>query len=80
MKGYSEGMENVVFYKVADIAKLFDVNHVTIRNLIKRGELRALRVGRGVRVSKAALEEYLHRIEYPVVSVRRDEEQSSQVG
>ena len=58
------GMEDKAFYTVTDLAKLFGINHVTVRNLIKRGDIRAMKIGRSLRVSEAALSEYLKWIEY----------------
>ena len=55
-------MSNIVFYTVNEVAKLFRLNHVTIRNLIKRGDLRAVKIGRGIRVPEDALKEYLEKI------------------
>ena len=44
---------------VKTVARLLGVDPQTVRRLIWRGELAATRVGRAVRVSKAALAQYL---------------------
>lgn len=46
-------------YTVPQLAELLDVNHMTIRRAIDRGELRSFRVGSNVRVSAAALRAYM---------------------
>jgi excisionase family DNA binding protein len=45
-------------YTVDQIAKILQVNPMTIRKLIKAGKLKTLRVGRLIRVTREALEEY----------------------
>jgi excisionase family DNA binding protein len=44
---------------VAEVAALIRVDPATIRRWIISGDLPAMRVGRGYRISEAALEEYL---------------------
>ena len=55
---------------VNDVAARLQVHPITVRRHIKAGKLRAVRVGRSVRIREAALEEYLgaedyEQIEYP---------------
>jgi excisionase family DNA binding protein len=49
------------FYTVKEIADLLAVNEVTIRNIIKNGELRAIKLERGFRIAKIDLEAFLSR-------------------
>lgn len=46
---------------IADLATAWDVHPDTIRNLIRRDELRAVRVARRVRIRRKDAEEYLNR-------------------
>jgi len=59
--------------KVADAAALCGVHRVTIGRWIKKGVFRAVRppTGRGVRILKADLYEYLEK--YQVINNRRKE-------
>ena len=55
---------------VNDVAARLQVHPITVRRHIKAGKLRAVRVGRSVRIREAALEEYLgaedyDQVEYP---------------
>jgi len=47
------------FYTVEQIAKLLKVHWQTILNYIKRGKLKAMRLGRGYRISKEALDRFI---------------------
>ena len=48
------------FLTVAEVAKTLKLNQQTVRNMIDRGELQAVRVGqRRVRVRRSALEEFI---------------------
>lgn len=49
---------------VVDVAVLLDCHPETVRRLIRRGELRAVRVGRLIRVPREAVTEFLARA-YP---------------
>ena len=49
---------------VNDVAERLQVHPITVRRHIKAGKLRAVRVGRSVRIREAALEEYLGAEEY----------------
>jgi len=44
---------------IADTARLLDVHYDTVRRLIKHGELQAFRVGRAIRIHRAALVRYV---------------------
>ena len=54
-------MLSAKFYTVRDIADLLSVNEVTVRNLIKNGELRAIKLEREFRIAKIDLEAFLNR-------------------
>ena len=45
--------------KVRDVAEVLDVNPKSVYSAIARGEIKALRLGRTIRVSKRALETFL---------------------
>ena len=53
-------MLSAKFYTVKDIADLLSINDVTVRNLIKHGELRAIKLDREYRVAKIDLETFLN--------------------
>ena len=48
------------FYTPEEVAAILKLSKYTIYEMIKRGDLEAHRVGRGLRVSAAQLEQYLH--------------------
>lgn len=45
--------------RVAEVADHLRVSTMTVYRLIRRGEIRALRIGRNYRIERAAFEEYL---------------------
>lgn len=47
------------YYTVQDAANKLNVHWQTILNCIKRGELEAIRIGRGYRISPEALEAFI---------------------
>jgi len=49
----------VEFLNIGEVAKLLGLHEITIRRHIKRGDLKAVRVGRGVRVRKEDLEDFI---------------------
>jgi len=49
----------VEFLNIGEVAKLLGLHEITIRRCIKRGDLKAVRVGRGVRVRKEDLEDFI---------------------
>ena len=49
---------------VNDVAERLQLHHITVRRHIKAGKLRAVRVGRSVRIREADLEEYLGADDY----------------
>ena len=52
-------IEGVVFYTVQDIAEATDVTPQTVRAWIKRGDLKAKRIGRPMLVKEETLREFL---------------------
>ena len=54
-------MLSAKFYTVKDVAELLSVNESTIRNLIKSGDLRAIKLEREFRIAKIDLEAVLNR-------------------
>lgn len=46
-------------YKVEQVAQLLNVDRKTVYDLVKSGELRSVRLGRAIRIPKAAVREYL---------------------
>lgn len=54
------------------VSERLNVSLGTIRNIVRRGELRACRIGRSIRVRAEALEEYLERAEKIEAGQARD--------
>lgn len=52
-------MKNNKFYTVEQIASLLQVHWQSVLNYIKRGELEAIKIGRGYRISEEALNTFL---------------------
>jgi excisionase family DNA binding protein len=54
-------MANEPLYTVDDIAKMLNVHPETVRNWIKTGQLRAIKLGgaAGYRISQSAYEQFL---------------------
>jgi len=52
-------MENNEFYTVKHIAELLKVHWQTVLNYIKNGKLKAVKLGKGYRISKGALDEFI---------------------
>ena len=48
-----------ILVSVKEAARLLDVNEITIRRLIQRGELSAMKVGRALRVHRPSLEAWV---------------------
>ncbi len=49
------------FYTPEEIAKVLKVHKNTIYDYIKRGELKALKIGKFYRISKEDFEKFLHK-------------------
>lgn len=47
------------FYSVKEVAALLHVHWQSVHNFIRRGELEALRLGRGYRISDKAIQSFL---------------------
>lgn len=52
-------MENNEFYTVEQVAELLKVHWQTVLNYIKNGKLKAVKLGKGYRISKEALQEFI---------------------
>ena len=69
-------------YTVAEIAQLFAISPRTARELIRKGELPALRIGRSYRIPRKAAEAYLAKVLPPTLRplsrsrVRQEDEQT----
>ncbi len=55
-------MENKEFYKAEDLAKLLEVNVMTIYRYIKAGRLRAYKIGRDFRIDKKEFNNFLNKV------------------
>lgn len=51
-------MTKRTFYTVEQVASLLQVHWQTILNYIKRGDMRAIKLGRGYRISETALKQF----------------------
>lgn len=49
-----------IFYTVLDTATLLGVSRNKVYQLVNSGEIPCIRVGRQIRISRAALVQYLH--------------------
>ena len=55
-------MKNKDFYKAEDLAKLLEVNIMTIYRYIKAGRLKAHKIGRDFRIDKGEFQSFLKRV------------------
>lgn len=55
-------MEKTTFYKPVDLAKLLDVNVMTIYRYIKAGRLKAYKLGKEYRIDKKEFDSFLNSI------------------
>ncbi len=58
----SKNMKKKDFYKAEDLAKLLEVNIMTIYRYIKAGRLKAYKIGREFRIDKTEFEAFLKRV------------------
>ena len=52
-------MENNEFYTVAQVSKLLKVHWQTVLNYIKSGKLKAVKLGKGYRIEKQAIGQFI---------------------
>ena len=52
-------MVNDKFYTVQEVADLLQVHWQSVLNYIKNGKLKALKLGKGYRISKESLDEFI---------------------
>jgi excisionase family DNA binding protein len=55
----SEGLREVRFLTVAEVAAVMRVSKMTVYRMVHAGELPAVRVGRSFRVPEKAVQDYL---------------------
>jgi len=55
-------MKEKEFYKAEDLAKLFEVNIMTIYRYIKAGRLKAYKIGREFRIDKNEFNTFLKKV------------------
>ncbi|MDQ1753102.1 MAG: hypothetical protein QOE71_4158 [Pseudonocardiales bacterium] len=55
----SEGLHEVRFLTVAEVAAVMRVSKMTVYRMVHSGELPAVRVGRSFRVPEKAVQDYL---------------------
>lgn len=56
-------MKEKEFYKAEDLAKLLEVNIMTIYRYIKAGHLKAYKIGRDFRIGKEEFKSFLRKVE-----------------
>lgn len=59
MSNSSEGLREVRFSTVAEVAAVMRVSKMTVYRMVHAGELPAVRVGRSFRVPEQAVQDYL---------------------
>lgn len=52
-------MSGKTFYTVEQVAEILQVHWQSVLNYIKRGELKALKLGKGYRISKTSLDKFV---------------------
>lgn len=52
-------MVNEKFYTVQEVADMLHVHWQSVLNYIKNGKLKALKLGKGYRISQASLDEFI---------------------
>jgi putative molybdopterin biosynthesis protein len=57
-----KGMKEKEFYKAEDLAKLLEVNIMTIYRYIKAGRLTAYKIGREFRIDKNEFQAFLKKV------------------
>lgn len=59
-------------YKIQDIVEHFHVSKQTVHNWIKSGQLRAVRIGRVIRIPQSALDEFVKPVQSSDLLVMED--------
>ncbi len=57
-----EIMKEMEFYRAEDLAKLLDVNIMTIYRYIKASRLKAYKIGREFRIDKVEFQNFLNQV------------------
>lgn len=55
------------FYTVEEVARMFQISKYTVYNLIKRGELKAFKIGNKIRIEEIELEKYKESSQVPLM-------------
>jgi len=55
----SKVIEKVTFYTVKEVAEKLQVNPETVRNYLRRGELKGKQIGRPIFIPETSLKEFL---------------------
>lgn len=58
-------MEDKV-YTAEEVARMFQISKYTVYNLIKRGELKAFKIGNKIRIEEIELEKYKESSQVPL--------------
>jgi putative molybdopterin biosynthesis protein len=58
-------MEDKV-YTAEEVARMFQISKYTVYNLIKRGELKAFKIGNKIRIEEIELEKYKESSQVPI--------------
>ena len=64
LPGESNGVSDVKFLTIAEVAAVMRVSKMTVYRLVHGGELPAVRVGRSFRVSEKDVNDYIERSFY----------------
>ncbi|MDP4103366.1 MAG: helix-turn-helix domain-containing protein [Bacillota bacterium] len=54
------------FYTAEEVARMFQISKFTVYNLIKRGELKAFKIGNKIRIEEIELEKYKESSQVPL--------------
>lgn len=54
------------FYTAEEVARMFQISKYTVYNLIKRGELKAFKIGNKIRIEEIELEKYKESSQVPL--------------
>ena len=60
------------YMTLKETAKYLKLSEITIYRMIQRGDIPAIKLGRSWRVHRNTLEEFLHRLAYPISSEPSD--------
>jgi len=55
-------IENIKFYKIPEVAEILLVSPQTVRAYIKRGRIKAQRIGRPIYITDKNLQEFIRKV------------------